>query len=580
MDFKRYAKKRNEVTIEAETVAQAFLEILSLRGIEYLFINSGTGFASIEDAFVYRRKHGKTLPMPLLIPHEVTAAAMAYGYYQITEKPQGILVHVGVGTANALGVIISACKGRIPLLVFSDRTPITEEGNPASRNRYIHWGQEYFDQAGILREFVKWDYELRNPQQIETVLDRAMAMAMSDPRGPVYTTLPREILSSPIGELKVNADPRYDLPLLYPDPSRIESLVDVLVRARFPIIITSSAGRSPHAVRALADLADAAAMGVVSFHPEYMNFPTMHPCHLGFFSEPSLPEADLILVVDCDVPWYPNILKPPVSSTVVQIGTDPFWHQYPVRSFPSDLTIQGDVFVALSQLVQALLKHPDRDEAAIRERKRRLQKIHDGLFKNWREEALRHAMDAPLDFDWVSYNINRVLGENDILVNEYDMRLTQLDSHAPGTYFAHPHSGYLGWGLGAALGIKLAAPDRTVVSALGDGAYFFSVPSSCHFTSAAYGLPVLTVVFDNQGYDGIKMGTHYVHPDGWAAREKQFPLSRFPAVARYEKICEAFGGYGERVEEPDQLAPALERGLEVVRKEKRQALIHMMCKPV
>jgi len=213
--------KESKITVEVENVAQAYLELLSLRGIDYFFANSGTDFASIEDAFARRLAEGRKSPRPLAIPHEAVLASMAYGYYQVTGRPQVAMVYVGVGTANGLGVLIAANRGRIPILFSAGRTPITEEGNPASRNRYIHWGQEYFDQAGMLREFVKWDYELRRPEQLEPVVDRAITMAMAEPKGPVYLVLPREILAAPMRQAEFHASPRHDLPTFFPDPAKL-----------------------------------------------------------------------------------------------------------------------------------------------------------------------------------------------------------------------------------------------------------------------------------------------------------------------------------------------------------------------
>jgi acetolactate synthase-1/2/3 large subunit len=164
-----------------------------------------------------------------------------------------------------------------------------------------------------------------------------------------------------------------------------------------------------------------------------------------------------------------------------------------------------------------------------------------------------------------------------VLVNQFDMRLSQLASRLPGCYFANSHAGYLGWGVGAALGIKLAHPDGTVIATVGDGSYMFAVPSACHFVSRAYQLPILVIVYNNKSWHAVKRSTRALHPDGWAVRTNQFPLSELQPTGHYEKICEAFGGYGERVEHPDQVGPALERALNVVKQEKRQALLNMIC---
>jgi acetolactate synthase-1/2/3 large subunit len=566
--------------IKAETVAQAFIELLAMRGIEYFFANPGTDFASIVDAFAFRQAQGKEYPRPLAIPHEIPLVSMAHGSYLATGRPQAAMVHVGVGTANGLGPLMAAHRARIPMLFSAGRTPITEEGSPASRSRHIHWGQESFDQAGIVREYVKWDYELRTAAQVEAVVDRALTVALTEPRGPVYLTLPREVLATPVGEVEFQDRPRYDPPSLHPDPAKIREAAALLVRAEFPLIITSSIGSSSAAVQALIELAEAGAVGVVSFNPEYMNFPTGHPCHQGFVPDPYLSESDLLLVIDSDVPWYPNLMKPRDSAVVIQAGIDPLYTRYPIRSFPSDLTLQGDPATVLSEIAKAMIDHPGINKGSIENRRKRLRKTHDEVVKGWGESASRAAGDAPLDAEWISYNVNRILEDDTVVVNEYDNSMKQYAGQHPGTYFCSPHAGYLGWGLGAALGIKLASPNGTVIATVGDGSYLFSVPSACHFVSNAYQIPMLIVVYNNQSWDAIKRATRALHPDGPATRTNLFPLSSLQPAGQYEKICEAFGGYGERVESPEQVSPALERALHAVKAEKRQALLNMICKSI
>jgi acetolactate synthase-1/2/3 large subunit len=174
--------------------------------------------------------------------------------------------------------------------------------------------------------------------------------------------------------------------------------------------------------------------------------------------------------------------------------------------------------------------------------------------------------------------VNRILNEDTVVVNEYDNAMKQQINLLPGNYFCTPHAGFLGWAVGAALGAKLANREKTVIATVGDGSYMFSVPSACHFVSAAYQLPILIIVYNNQSWHAVKRATLGVHPDGWAARTNRFPLSDLEPTARYEKICEAFGGYGERVEHPGQIQPALNRALNAVQNEKRQALLNIICK--
>src|SRR5213078_1681134 len=175
--------------------AEAYIARLGERGIEYVFANAGTDFAPIIEALA--RNPASAAPRFITVPHENVAMAMAHGYYRIAGKPAAVMVHVTVGTANAINGVINAARDNVPVLLAAGRTPLTETGSVASRNRSIHWGQEAFDQGGMLREYVKWDYELRAGQPVEAVVDRALDIAMTEPRGPVYLTLPREVLANP-----------------------------------------------------------------------------------------------------------------------------------------------------------------------------------------------------------------------------------------------------------------------------------------------------------------------------------------------------------------------------------------------
>ena len=161
--------------------AEAYIRRLGERGIEYVFANAGTDFAPIVEA-ISQNKGGPKAPRFMVVPHENVAMAMAHGYYRVSGKPAAVMVHVTVGTANAMNGIINASRDNIPVLLAAGRTPLTETGSIASRNRPIHWGQESFDQGGMLREYVKWDYELRGGQPVEAVVDRALDIAMSAPR--------------------------------------------------------------------------------------------------------------------------------------------------------------------------------------------------------------------------------------------------------------------------------------------------------------------------------------------------------------------------------------------------------------
>ena len=162
--------------LEAETTAEAYLELLKDRGIDVFLGNAGTDFASLVEAFARVETDSGRAPRPLVVPHEFVAVSMAPGYYAAGGRPAAVMVHVNVGTGNASTGIISAARANVPILMSAGRTPITEEGLPGARDLHIHWAQESFDQAAMLREYVKWDYELRTPVQLESVVDRALEL--------------------------------------------------------------------------------------------------------------------------------------------------------------------------------------------------------------------------------------------------------------------------------------------------------------------------------------------------------------------------------------------------------------------
>jgi len=316
----------------------------------------------------------------------------------------------------------------------------------------------------------------------------------------------------------------------------------------------------------------------VTFNQRYTCFPTEHPLHLGFDPHPFLETADVILVVESDVPWYPGFRRPSAECKVIHMGVDPLYASLPVRSFPRDLMIRADCAVAIPMLVEALALHLRQAETLILQRFQRLQDMHRQQRAAWREEMERVRRESPLDPLWVSHCIDAVKDDDTLIFNEYDLAPTQVRFDKPGTFYGNPSAGGLGWGLGAAMGAKLGAPDKTVIATLGDGSYMFGNPTPCHYVSRALGIPTLTVIFNNQSWNAVRLANVRMYPDGWAAKSNYFPLSDLLPSPEYEVLVSASGGYGERVEEASKVRPALERALKVVREEGRQAVLNMICK--
>src|SRR2546423_10385979 len=166
---------------------------------------------------------------------------MAHGAYTQTGRPQAVMVHVNVGTGNTINNLINLSRDRVPLILAAGRTPITEKDSFGSRSRQIHWGQEMFDQAGMVREIVEWDYELRMPAQMADVVARAHEVAMTVPRGPVYLVLPREPLAASLAEAPA-ITPRPVPAAAHPDPAAIDQLAGWIAHAARPLIVTAGSG--------------------------------------------------------------------------------------------------------------------------------------------------------------------------------------------------------------------------------------------------------------------------------------------------------------------------------------------------
>jgi acetolactate synthase I/II/III large subunit len=568
---------RKELAVD--NVAEAYLALLAERGVEYLFANAGTDFAPLVEAFAKAARTGMPVPQPVLATHENLALSMAYGYAMVTRKVPAVMVHVSVGTANGVCGALNAARENVPMLFTAGRSPLTESGLPGARDVYIHWAQEMFDQAGMLREIVKWEYELRNGQQLETVIDRALAIATTPPGGPVYLSLPREVLAAPLPGFSYDS-PSRRVAAAPPGVGKdaIDEAARILTSAKNPLVVTASAGRDPAAVAALADFAQRFAIPVVEHRPRHLSLPAEHPCHLGYDAAPFLDSADAILVLECDVPWIPSLKAPRPECKVIHFGVDPLFSRYPIRGFPCDLAVTGSLASALPDLAAAL--HRYIEGSVVSERRRRLAEQRERLVTGWQKTRESVAGMRPIHMAWASACIAQVKPEDAIIVNEYTLMPEHCGSNLPGTYFGSSTASGLGWGGGAALGAKLAMPDRLVIAVLGDGSHLFGNPVAVHHASAMHKLPVLFIVLNNSMWGAVRRATLGMYPHGEAARSNKPPLIDLDELPAFEAVCAAAGGYGERVEDPAALPAALERAVRAVTVEKRQALLNVICRGV
>jgi acetolactate synthase-1/2/3 large subunit len=556
----------NKPTIISQSVAGSYLDALHEKGIKYVFANAGTDFAPVIEAMVAAAEQGRPIPKFITVPHENVAVSMAHGYYLATGQPAAVMVHVTVGTANALCGLMNASRDNAPILLVAGHTPSTETGNIGSRNAGIHWGQDSFDQGGMLREYVKWDYELRAGQKVEDLVERALDIAMSEPRGPVYLHMPRELLGeqAPITRRAARRRPLGSAAAV-PSREAITRAAQALAAAEFPLIMVAYPGRDPDNVSRLADLAAEFGIAVgIPMEPSsrVVNIPTSHPMYLGMHPSDAISRADVIVALDCEVPWMPSSVTPRSDVLLIQISADPFFSRYPIRGFEADLPIAGSSSAALLMLHEALQQFSEEHQALI-DKRREIIRAMSRVRTDRLTAVMREAAGArPIHPAWVAYCINAVKTPDTVIVNEIGAPLEFLNLEQPGTYFSSSLAGGLGFGMGASLGAKLGTPDRHVILVVGDGSYMFGNPTATHFVARTQGLATTTIIMNNQRWNAVHLSTMAMYPQGRAAKVDLMPLVDLGPAPDYEKIMQACGGMGEKVDDPAQLQGALRRALE------------------
>jgi acetolactate synthase-1/2/3 large subunit len=271
----------------------------------------------------------------------------------------------------------------------------------------------------------------------------------------------------------------------------------------------------------------------------------------------------------------PSVDGEPRSATkVVHAGVDPLFARYPVRGYRSDMTVTATVSTLLPALAAALGTR----SAGAEGRRDRIAAASRAM-RQARAERIAALKAAPrMTKDWMNLCLSEAKPADAIVVNEYWASRAILDCEQPGSFYHHPPAAGLGWGMPAALGVQLAQRDRTVIATLGDGAYIFANPAACHQAAAAMELPLLTILCNNARWHAVQNAANMLYPEGHAARHgTPAPLADLSPTPAFEKYAEASGGHGECVRDPAELPAAIARGLRVVREERRQALLNVLC---
>ncbi|NBX55849.1 MAG: thiamine pyrophosphate-requiring protein, partial [Betaproteobacteria bacterium] len=505
-------------------------------GLSYLFCNLGTDHAPLIEEMALWRQQGKKFPQTILCPHENTAVHMAAGYALATGQGQGVLVHVDAGTANAAMGIHNISKARLPLMLMAGRAPYTSHGElPGTRDTFVNFVQEPYDQGSLVRQYVKWDYNLPSGVIAKEALRRAHSVMQSDPKGPVYLTFARETLTEHWRDEQMHAfaaETYGPTPALGTDPQAIEQVVDRLLAAQKPLIITSYSGRNPATVAILDALARLGGIRVIECNAVDLNIPHDSPCFGGFVPGAHVAQADVGLIVDVDVPWIPRDTPVLPQTWWAHIDVDIDKRSYPMWSFPRHLKMPGDSHRILSQILERLQQrlNPAFTQAA-------QTRVAEMAIENQQRQqrALELARDPGLigqiNPHHVCAAVARAIPTDAIVLNEAirnaPVVAMQVPRTVPGSHVGLAGGG-LGFSAGMALGIKLAKPERCVVAFSGDGSFYFGNPQSSLAVAKQYGLPVFTVILDNGGWAAVKEATLRVFPQGVAKQTQAYQAHLAP----------------------------------------------------
>ncbi|HLB28182.1 MAG TPA: thiamine pyrophosphate-dependent enzyme, partial [Dehalococcoidales bacterium] len=422
----------------------------------------------------------------------------------------------------------------------------------------IQFTQEIYNQEAMLGSYAKWDYKIERIENAALIMNRAFQMAASEPCGVSYLTYPMEVALAPLnGGLVYDAADFAPAALGEGDSAALREAARLLVQARNPVVLVKGMGRHPEAVQHLVALAEKLSLPVSS-NDKYMNFPRMHWAH----SNPALNTRDVILLIDNDVPW--TMADPPKTSRIISMDADPLQARCPMNGTPVHIPITCNSAKALPVLNRMC------DEFITAERRSAFLTRRKELeaARNAASEALRAAIEKgktelPLNRDWVSECIRQVTDENTVLLWDIGGIGSQSERTQPGHVF-QMWGASLGTSWARGIGIKLAAPDKTVIASGGDGCALYSEPIACLQLSRQHNAPILYCVSNNNRHSAVQAGLTRYGAEGYSAMSgyKGSAISPSPDFAG---IARAVGAYGEKVTRPEQVEPALQRALAAIK---------------
>jgi acetolactate synthase-1/2/3 large subunit len=547
--------------------AQAFLKVLSAMGVERIFASPGSEWAPVWEALADPGAHD--IPIYMSTRHEETALGMASGYAKATGKLPAVMIHTTVGALHGAMAMRGALHEGVPMVIFAgESVGFGEDDGPDPGGQ---WGAHLTDMggpAGMVEKNVKWSFGVNTKSILPATIERACRLAMAGPRGPVFVSMPMEHLFDTMNQNAATGLGK--APLATADPAGVKDLADLLANARNPVIIAEDVGRSVKACEHLTAIAELLGCSVSESRATgSINIPRNHALHSGFNPAGAVKAADVIFLASSISPWHPQTTTPSEGAVVAVLDEDPHRVEMPFMGIQADLCLAGEVESSLARLLAELQDRIKTGDPARAARAAELKSTNDARRAKWQEEAEALSDEKPMDTKWVVHELAQVLPEDAMVVEELiTHRLAAhqyLDQLKPGSWF-NGCTGGLGTGLSTALGVKTANPDRPVICLIGDGSFNYDPVPAVYGAAQEHDLPFLTIMFNNHGYLSQKSAVPKYYPNGNAVQTGNYSGLHIGPAPEYWKIIEAFGGYGEKVEEPGEVRAAITRGLEAVSK--------------
>ncbi|KAM5541140.1 hypothetical protein V8D89_005069 [Ganoderma adspersum] len=590
------------------TTASMIFKALADAGITHAFVNWGNDHpAFLEDLERERVENGKTPVEIITCPHEMVALSAAQGYAQVTGKPAAVIVHVDVGTQGLGGAVHNVDRGHTPVLIFAGHAPHSSDRRlKGTKNEWPMWHQDVPDQPSIVRQYMRYTAQIQSGKNARQVVLRALQIATSHPKGPVYLWARRETTEEEVDESIFNEKVEFSKwPSVQggglPD-SALKTIVDALLTAQFPLIITANAGRNPATVPLLAQLSTLLAIGVYTSCPMAMCIPWTHPYYLGTAfggKNDLLQHADVLILLELDVAWVEAAGNAPrEDARVFVVDTDPLKRNWGWQHVDAELLCSADPETALAQLVAALDAPSVRAAGdLIASRQARMGELRTAWVAAQEEAEAVKSLSPESESPSVPYVVSTLRnvvaaqtasgGERVLWVNEsisnYPLVWTHLRPERPGSVIVSGGTS-LGYGLGASVGAYLgglaAKKEYDLVAYVaGDGTFLFGIPASAFWIARRYNTPFLTVILNNGGWKSPKMSMMGVYPNGLGstATGNQLTVGFGPDSPDFSQVAVAAGGaWGKRVTKADEVQSVLQEAIRVVLQEKRCAVVDVI----